>query len=83
MDFKDCEFRYLEDDGTLHCRNKQGIELDTECDNCTENIHLNCTNFNPKKDMCLKFFREGISELKECQEKTVFSDNNLQKKWSN
>ena len=53
------------------------------CDNCQENIHLNCDNFNAKKDFCLKFFRDNISELKECQEKTVFNDSDLSRKWSN
>lgn len=48
-----------------------------------KNIHLNCDNFNPKKDFCLKFFRGNISELKECQEKTVFNDTELSRKWSN
>ena len=47
------------------------------------NIHKNCENYNENKDMCLKWFKMNISELKECQEKTVFSDNDLQKKWSN
>ena len=26
--FKDCEYRYVEEDGTLCCKNKQGIELE-------------------------------------------------------
>ena len=30
--FKDCEYRYVED-GTLYCKNKQGIETDLSCDN--------------------------------------------------
>lgn len=82
--FNDCEFRYLEDDNTLHCKNKQGFDYhDTNCDNCAENVHLNCSNYNPKKDLCLKFFRDNISELKECQEKTVFNDKDLSRKWSN
>ena len=25
--FKDCEYRYVEDDGELHCKNKDGYEL--------------------------------------------------------
>jgi len=84
QEFKDCEFRYTEDN-ELHCKNKNGIieYSDNNCDNCMENIHLNCTNFNPKKDYCLKFFRDNISELKECQEKTVFNDKDLSRKWSN
>ena len=71
--FKDCDFRYLDDNDELSCKNKQGTEIG--CDNCQENIHLNCDNFNAKKDFCLKFFRDNISELKECQEKTVFNDS--------
>ena len=80
MDFKDCEYRYFENE-ELHCKNKQ--EENNSCDNCKSNIHLNCDNFNPKKDYCLKFFRPNISELKECNEKTVFNDKDLSKKWSN
>ena len=79
--FNDCEFRYLDDNAELCCENKQGFDI--KCDNCQENIHLNCDNFNPKKDFCLKFFRDNISELKECQEKTVFNDSDLSRKWSN
>ena len=79
--FKDCEYRYLDDKDELSCKNKQGNDIG--CDNCQENIHLNCDNFNPKKDFCLKFFRDNISELKECQEKTVFNDTDLSRKWSN
>lgn len=79
--FKDCEFRYLDDNDELCCENKQGFDI--KCDNCQENIHLNCDNFNPKKDFCLKFFKDNISELKECKEKTVFNDNELSRKWSN
>ena len=79
-EFKDCEYRYEEDD-LLWCINKQ--DKDNRCDNCKENIHLNCDNYNGKKDMCLKFFKDNISKLKECQEKTVFNDSDLQKKWSN
>lgn len=81
MDFFDCEFRYVEDDGDLHCKNKEGYE--TSCDNCMENIHLNCNNYNPKQDMCLKYFEENISSMEECKEKTVFNDAQLQQKWSN
>lgn len=79
--FKDCEYRYIkEDDDKFYCKNKSDNEY---CDNCKENIHLNCDNFNPKKDFCLKFFKDNISELKECEEKTVFNDNELSRKWSN
>ena len=47
------------------------------------NVHQDCENYNANKDYCLKFFRENISELEHCAEKTVFSDKNLSKKWSN
>ena len=81
--FQDCEFRYIEND-ELQCKNKQGLEYsNNKCDNCVENIHLNCDNYNPRKDMCLKFFKDNISSLKECQEKTVFNDKELSRKWSN
>ena len=79
-EFKDCEYRYSEDD-TLYCENK--YDKDNRCDNCVENIHLNCDNYNPKRDMCLKFFQDNISSMKECQEKTVFNDKDLSRKWSN
>lgn len=79
-EFKDCEYRYTEND-TLYCENK--YDKDNRCDNCKNNVHLNCDNYNPKKDFCLKFFRGDISELKECQEKTVFNDKDLSRKWSN
>ena len=49
----------------------------------SENIHENCDNYNSKKDFCLKFFKDNISELTECQEKTVFNDNEFSRKWSN
>ena len=47
------------------------------------NIHKDCENYSPKKDYCLKFFKKNISSLKQCQEKTTFNDNELQRKWSN
>ena len=81
IEFSDCEFRYVNDDGDLNCSNKEGY--DQECDNCEGNIHLNCTNYNPKKDMCLKWFEKNISSLKDCKEKTTFSDKELSRKWSN
>ena len=34
--FKDCDFRYLDDNDELSCKNKQGTEIG--CDNCQENI---------------------------------------------
>ena len=46
--FNDCEYRYLDDNDKLSCKNKQGSDI--ACDNCQENIHLNCDNFNAKKD---------------------------------
>lgn len=50
--FKDCQYRFSEND-ELYCKNKTGS--DTNCDNCKENIHLNCDNYSAKKDFCLKF----------------------------
>ena len=50
------------------------------------NIHENCDNYVKSKDMCLRFFEMGISNVTqydECAEKTVFSDKELQRKWSN
>ena len=49
----------------------------------TENIHMDCANYSPKKDLCLKWFEEGVSRLTECKEKIVESDKELQRKWSN
>lgn len=48
-----------------------------------ENIHLDCENYNAKKDLCLKWFEEGVSKYNECAEKRQFSDAELQRKWSN
>lgn len=53
--FQDCEYRYVEEDGVLHCKNKDGLE--TECDNCQGNVHLNCQNYNPKKICVLNGLR--------------------------
>ena len=84
IEFKDCEYRYVEEDGTLCCKNKQGIETDLSCDNCTGNIHLNCDNYNAKKDLCLKWFETEVSKnYKDCSEKSVFNDKELSRKWSN
>ena len=80
MEFKDCQYRYMEGD-LLYCENK--YDKDNRCTNCKDNIHLSCDNYNAPKDLCLKFFKDNISELKECQEKTVFSDKDLSRKWSN
>ena len=83
-DFHDCEFRYIDDDGSICCQNKHGINLNFDCDNCEENIHLNCNNYNPKKDMCLKWFETDVSKhSNECSEKTRFNDHELSRKWSN
>ena len=82
--FKDCEFRYLDDNDELCCKNKEGFEI--KCDNCVENIHLNCQNYVPKNDMCLQYFQLGISKVSqydECAEKTLYNDKDLQRKWSN
>jgi hypothetical protein len=49
-----------------------------------ENIHKNCENYNSKKDMCLKWFEENVSEkYKVCREYSEFSDKELSRKWSN
>lgn len=48
------------------------------------NIHSNCENYSPRKDFCLKYFTDKVSEkYPECQEKTVFNDKKLAQKWSN
>lgn len=84
IDFKDCEYRKIDKNNELYCENKLYTNADNiSCDNCKQNIHLNCTNYNPKKDMCLKWFEEGVSSLKECREKTTFNDKELSRKWSN
>ena len=50
----------------------------------TENIHKDCENYNSKKDMCLKWFEENVSErYTVCKEYSEFNDNELQRKWSN
>lgn len=47
-------------------------------------IHDNCENYNKKKDYCLKFFTDNVSEkYKVCQEYSEFSDKELSRKWSN
>ena len=81
-DFKDCEYRYIEeDDEFLYCANK--LDKDHRCDNCLENMHLNCDNYSPVRDYCLKYFQDNISSMKECCEKSVFNDKEHQRKWSN
>lgn len=80
--FKDCEYRFKKKN-ELYCKNKQDKG---KCDNCKENVHLNCQNYVPKNDMCLLYFELGVSEVSqydECAEKTIFNDKELQKKWSN
>ena len=80
--FKDCEYRF-EEKNKLYCKNKADKG---SCDNCKENIHLNCDNYVPKNDMCLLYFELGISEVSqydECAEKKIFNDKELQQKWSN
>ena len=48
----------------------------------TENIHSDCENYSPKKDYCLKFFTDNVSEkYPHCQEYTDFET--ATKKWSN
>ena len=81
IEFNDCEYRFTENN-ELYCKNKE--RENNTCDNCVENIHLNCSNYNPNKDMCLKWFEENVSKnYKECQEKTIANARELQRKWSN
>ena len=48
------------------------------------NIHKDCENYNGKKDYCLKFFEENVSEkYKTCREYSEFDDKELARKWSN
>ena len=48
------------------------------------NIHSDCENYSPKKDYCLKFFEENVSEkYKVCKEYSEFNDKELSRKWSN
>ena len=87
-EFKDCEYRKLDKNDELYCENKlHNPNVDSiSCDNCKKNIHLNCDNYVPKNDMCLLYFELGVSEVSqydECAEKIVFSDKELQRKWSN
>ena len=82
IQFKDCDYRFL-DGETLHCKNKEDKGA---CDNCKENVHLNCQNYVPKNDMCLLYFELGISEVSQydtCAEKIIYNDKELQRKWSN
>jgi hypothetical protein len=82
VEFMDCPYRFIIGD-ELHCKNK---EDGGTCDNCTENVHLNCENYVPKNDMCLLFFELGVSDVSqydECAEKIIYDDKKLQQKWSN
>lgn len=48
------------------------------------NIHSDCENYNLKKDYCLKFFEENVSEkYSTCKEYSEFNDKKLSRKWSN
>ena len=48
------------------------------------NIHETCENYNAKKDYCLKWFEDHVSEnYKVCKEFSEYNDKNLQRKWSN
>ena len=83
-DFKDCEYRYIGNKDKLYCKNKNG--MNNYCDNCRENVHLNCDNYVPANDMCLRWFELGVSEISgydECAEKTIYNDKDHQRKWSN
>lgn len=82
-EFKDCDYRYLNND-ELACKNKKGLNI--SCDNCMKNIHLNCEYYVPKNDMCLKYFELGISSVSQyddCAEKVLYDDKELSRKWSN
>lgn len=82
IEFKDCPYRFL-DNEELHCKNKADKG---KCDNCKENVHLNCQNYVPKNDMCLLYFELGVSNVSQydtCAEKIIYDDKNLQRKWSN
>lgn len=85
--FSDCEFRFLDENDNLCCKNKTSMDNeDISCDNCQMNIHLNCQNYVPKNDMCLKYFELGISNVSQyddCAEKTIYNDKELSRKWSN
>ena len=49
-----------------------------------DNIHQSCENYSPKKDYCLKWFEENVSErYKTCREYAEFNDKDLQRRWSN
>lgn len=82
-DFNDCECRFEEDD-ILYCMNK--MDKDDRCDNCKNNVHLNCQNYVPKNDMCLQYFQLGVFDVNQyddCAEKTIYNDKDHQRRWSN
>lgn len=84
VDFKDCEYRYL-DGELLRCANMKSVNDDL-CDNCKSNVHLNCEQYVPKNDMCLRWFELGVSEVSQydtCAEKIIYDDKDLQRRWSN
>lgn len=50
----------------------------------SENIHMDCENYVPNKDYCLKWFEENVSKnYKVCREYSEFNDKELSRKWSN
>lgn len=59
-EFKDCEYRFVDENDELCCMN------DVLCDNCVENVHLNCQNYVPEKDMCLLGFSDVSDEYDKC-----------------
>ena len=76
--FKDCEYRFTENN-ELYCKNKTGTDIN--CDNCKENIHLNCEQYVPQNDMCLRWFELGVSNVSQydtCAEKIIYNDKDLQ-----
>lgn len=63
---------------------KKAIKMLKGDERMTENIHKDCENYNPKRDMCLKWFEENVSErYKICKEYSEFDDKELSRKWSN
>ena len=84
VEFKDCPYRYI-DGELLRCSNMKSPNDDL-CDNCKENIHLNCEQYVPQNDMCLRWFELGVSNVSQydtCAEKIIYNDKDLQRKWSN
>ena len=84
VEFKDCPYRYI-DGELLRCANMKSVNDDL-CDNCKENVHLNCEQYVPQNDMCLRWFELGVSNVSQydtCAEKIIYNDKDLQRKWSN